>query len=250
MDKTLIAENLHIVDKNGETRACLGVDAAGEVGLYLWDRQGKARAFLGILASGQARLHLRGPAGELRARLGVEDDGSVEFTIHDSDERQRGSISSDKDGNCSVSMNDADKRVYLESLGLFVREGDECSVVLSSSDDRFDWLKQETLKLLLSFSALRDLLVDRSIVDEEEYKARLVRLRQETDQLDAASRDAASLSILKRTLKNLEKSRTTKDDASIRTSSFELEVAVKRWLEANAPVDELPDADEGTDESS
>ncbi len=77
--------SLTLKDKDGKTRAALGVSACGAVGLLLTDKAGKTRAHLVVEANGSPVLALTDKDGKTRAHLYVGVDGSPVLALSDKD---------------------------------------------------------------------------------------------------------------------------------------------------------------------
>ena len=71
-----------INDKNGKTRAGLGVDDNhNSQGVYLADKEGRGRIALGIDARGQAALNVTDKNEGIRAAVGTDPDGNGKVSI-------------------------------------------------------------------------------------------------------------------------------------------------------------------------
>lgn len=78
--KLIAAEEVRLVDREGRTRARLGLDANDVVGFYVLDREGKERARLGIFDD-LAALVLTGTRDDKGSGLTVFQDGRAELTL-------------------------------------------------------------------------------------------------------------------------------------------------------------------------
>src|SRR5947207_15965661 len=80
--KVLVAQEFRLVDKEGKTRASLGVQADGSSGLTLLDKDGHRRAGFGLSEGGGSHLVLYDGEGKVRAQVVVQADGSGGLALH------------------------------------------------------------------------------------------------------------------------------------------------------------------------
>lgn len=80
-DDTVRGRQIELIDENGAVRAKLGLDDAGEVGLYLFDASLRERLSLSNGAE-ETALYLRDDAGDIRVGVAQFAHGGGGFALH------------------------------------------------------------------------------------------------------------------------------------------------------------------------
>src|SRR3569832_952701 len=79
--RTVTAEDFHLVDKSGKLRGALFVSAKGESGFALFDPEGKSRILLMLNADGSAVFDLKDKNEQSKATLALSAEQEPKITL-------------------------------------------------------------------------------------------------------------------------------------------------------------------------
>jgi hypothetical protein len=105
---------LGMSDQNDKCRVLLGLNKAGESGLWLGDQNGRIRTGLSSTEAGQG-LVLRDQNGEARIVLKVTEAGTPKLVLHDQNGKTRAELSMDESGAAGLTLFDPDGKVVWQA---------------------------------------------------------------------------------------------------------------------------------------
>lgn len=79
--RTVTAEDFHLVDRSGKLRGALFVSAKGEPGFALFDPEGKSRILLMLNADGSAVVDLKDKNEQSKATLALPAEQEPKITL-------------------------------------------------------------------------------------------------------------------------------------------------------------------------
>ena len=112
--KSIVAQELRLVDANGRMAATLGVSKEGEPSLFMYDHNGKLRTGLSIGSGDELGLKLYDAKGAMRISLTISNDRIPALRLFDPSVRPRALIGVDSEGEPAMYFYASNGRVMRE----------------------------------------------------------------------------------------------------------------------------------------